>query len=99
VNLICHKCGKRSPEHKFQVTRKTSKCPQCGHVIEYYDATNPPNIPDELRSEIVDRFMVEATPGECLFQFFWSHRFEYGYKEQGELFNAEVCHPKGETDL
>ena len=86
MNLTCHKCGKASPESKFQITRISSTCPACGHVIEYYDASKPPTIPDQFKSEIIDRFMVEATPGECLFQFFWSHRFEYGYKSQSELF-------------
>lgn len=86
MNLTCHKCGKDYAESRFKISRKSSTCPGCGHVIEYYDMQNPPNIPDKFRSEIVDRFMMEATPGECLFQFFWSHRFEYGYQSQGELF-------------
>jgi hypothetical protein len=88
--LICHKCLKSAPESKFKMNFRSSTCPNCGHLIEYYDPANPPNIPDKFRKQIIDRFMVEATPGECLFQFFWSHRFEYGYQAQGDFFETLV---------
>ena len=54
-------------------------------MIEYYDIQNPPVIPKARRAEIVDRFFAEASPGECLFQFYWSRRFEFGFTEQLEL--------------
>jgi hypothetical protein len=86
MRLICHKCGAENEESLWKISRKSCTCPSCVHVIEYYDMENPPTIPDEFRKQIVDRFFKEATPGECLFQFYWSHRFEYGYESQQELF-------------
>lgn len=62
--------------------------------VDYYDARNPPVIPPARRAEIVRRFAVEATPGECLFQFYWSRRREFGYIEQLDLFPPAYTPPR-----